>query len=230
MIIKNLISVALIFSLIVISQNVFADNTDDVTFSLTAWNDSLETVLYDIEQETGFTITIDNGFDKNISGMYNNITIYDFFSIVLNEGDYSISKNNEEKSFHISKSRGGAIKENVDKSPTDTFIESEADYINEAKNTYIEVSDSDKASLQTDKLTGKTWTDVEKTLKPSDQKQLKQLSQTEFLEAESEYTNKAKMAVANKAESNFDKIDIDPISGKPWTEIEQETLKLQRQD
>lgn len=227
--ITPLFMIPLFFFLIFTSQAVLASDSKDVRFSVTAWDESLRSVINNIEQQTGLTIIIDDGIEKDsISGVYNNLTIYDFLSIVLNEGGYTIAKSNNAKTIRIINANKNPDKSgpaHAGQNATKSFLEGESNYIAEARVAYKEISDADKKRLLIDKTTGKSWDEIENQFKSSRNKNFNQLNHDEFLESEAEYTLKAKLAAKKLPKFDSEKIDIDSVSGKPWREIELETMK-----
>ena len=214
----------LIFSITLFAQAVSAKQTEVVRFSVMVWDQSLKSVLKDIEQQTGFTIILDGQIKSDpISGFYNNTTLSDFLSIALEENDISVSTDLEKKRITISKLHTNDMaRQSKSRQEMDTFLAIEADRIIKAKQSLKQPTNKEVEALRKDSLTGKPWYEIEPEIHLS-QKQERannKLSEAEFLAAESDYIEQAKMAIENTQNSSSDVENIDPLSGKSWEEVE----------
>jgi hypothetical protein len=207
----------LIFSITLFSQAVSANQTDEVRFSLTVWDQTLENVLSDIEQITGFTIIVESKIKSvPVSGIYNNVTVSDFFSIAVKEKNITVSVNSEQNIITISKTRPS-------KNNYEDFLASEMEYIIQAQQSINKPSNKEMRDLEIDRLTGKPWAEVEQQIRPSvHESKRPQLSQADFLASESDYITKVKRTTKNAHKRDKDEGNIDPMSGKNWEEIEAE--------
>jgi hypothetical protein len=207
----------LIFSITFFSHAVSANQTDEVRFSLTVWDQPLESVLSDIEHITGFTIIADSKIKSvPVSGTYNNVTVSDFLSIAVKEKNITVSVNSEQNIITISKTHPS-------KNNREDFLASEMEYIIQAQQSINEPSNNEMRDLETDRLTGETWSGVEQQILPSvHESKRSQLSQADFLASESDYITKVKMTTKNAQKRDKDEGNIDPMSGKNWEEIEAE--------
>ena len=216
--------IVLFLGIAVFVQTTAAQQTEEVRFSVTVWDQSLKSVLQDIEQQTGFTIILDGQIKSDpISGFYNNTTVSDFLSIALEENDISVSTDLEKKRMTISKLQTNDIAgQPQSMQEMVTFLASEADHIIKAKQSVKAPTKKERDALFNDPLTGKPWFEIEPEARLS-QKQERgnnKLSEAEFLAAESEYIEHAKRAITNIQNSRSDEENIDPISGKSWDEVE----------
>jgi len=208
----------LLFSISLFAQAVSANQTDAVRFSLTVWDQPLEKVLSDIEQITGFTIIVDGKIKSvPVSGIYNNVTVSDFFSIAVKEKNITVSVNADQKIITISKIQ-------TSKNNSEDFLASEMEYIIQARQSIKKPTNDEMRNLKIDPLTGKAWSEVEEQNVPSKEQknQGTQLSQSEFLEAESDYITTVKKATKTAQKRDKDEENVDPLSGKNWEEIEAE--------
>ena len=109
------------------------------------------------------------------------------------------------------------------KNNREDFLASEMEYIIQAQQSINKPSNKEMRDLETDRLTGKTWSVVEQQIRPSvHESKRSQLSQADFLASESDYITKVKMTTKNEQKRDKDEGNIDPISGKNWEEIEAE--------
>ena len=207
----------LIFSITLFAQAVSASQTDEVRFSLTVWDQPLENVLSDIEDITGFTITVDRKMKSVlVSGTYNNVTVSDFFSRAVKEKNIKVSVNSELNIITISKTH--PFKNNHE-----DFLASEMEYIIQTQQFINKPSNKEMRVLEIDRLTGKPWSEVEQQIRPSvHESKSSQLSQAYFLAAESDYITKKKVTTKNAQKRDRYEENIDPMSGKNWEEIEAE--------
>lgn len=103
------------------------------------------------------------------------------------------------------------------------FLAGEMEYIIQAQQSINEPSNNEMQDLETDRLTGETWSGVEQQIRPSvHESKRSQLSQADFLASESDYITKVKMTTKNAQKRDKDEGNIDPMSGKNWEEIEAE--------
>jgi len=205
-------------------QNTYAQKTEEVRFSVTVWDQSLKSILQDIEQQTGFTIILKGQIKSDpIAGFYNNTTVSDFLSIALEENDISVSTDLEKKRITISKLHTNDIaRQSESKLEVDAFIASEAEYIIKAKQSVKQPTDKEIEPLHNDPLTGKPWHEVEQEIRLSKKQKSahRKLSEADFLAAEFDYIEQAKKAIMNTQKVISDEENIDPLSGKRWEEIE----------
>lgn len=207
----------LIFSITIFAQAVSANQTDEVRFSLTVWDQTLESVLSDIEQITGFTIIVESKIKSApISGAYNNVTVRDFISMAVKEKNITVSVDSEQNVITISKTLSS-------KNNLEDFIASEIEYITQAQHSINKPSNNQMRDLETDLLTVKIWSEVAQQVRPSVHERKKsQLSQADFLASESDYATKVKKTTKSAHKRDKSEGNIDPISGKNWKEIEAE--------
>ena len=109
------------------------------------------------------------------------------------------------------------------KNNVEDFLASEMEYIIQAQQSINKPSNKEMRDLETDDLTGKTWSEVEQQIRPSvHESKSSQLSQADFLAAESDYITKKKMTTKNAQKRDRYEENIDLMSGKNWEEIEAE--------
>jgi hypothetical protein len=108
------------------------------------------------------------------------------------------------------------------KNNVEDFVASEMEYIIQAQQSINKPSNNEMRDLETDRLTGKPWHEVEQEiLLPKKQKSAhRKISEADFLAAEFDYIEQAKKAIMNTQEVISDEESIDPLSGKRWEEIE----------
>ncbi|MFC1779923.1 hypothetical protein ACFLZU_06270, partial [Thermodesulfobacteriota bacterium] len=149
----------LIFSITLFAQAVSASQTNEVRFSLTVWDQPLENVLSDIENITGFTITVDRKIKSVlVSGTYNNVTVSDFFSIAVKEKNIKVAVNSELNIITISKTHPS-------KNNHEDFLASEMEYIIQTQQFLNKPSNDEMRDLEIDRLTGKPWSEVEQQIR-----------------------------------------------------------------
>jgi len=178
--------VVLLFSIAAFAQTASAQPTEEVTFSVTVRDQSLQSVLQDVEQQTGFAIILDGPINSDpVSGVYSNTTISDFFLIALEENDISVSTDPEKKQITISKAPASNMAEQ--RQEMDALLASEADYISKAKQSVRQPTEKEREALRTDPLTGKPWHEVEPEMRlsPKQENTSSQISEADFLAAES---------------------------------------------
>ena len=234
----------LIFSMSLFVQTVRANQTDGVRFSLTVLDQTLEDVLSDIEQITGLTLIVDNKIKSDpFSGVYNDVTICEFFSYAFKENNISVSVNSEQSMMTISKiqpsqsSHGDSLACKIDYSnqaqksvdmplQQEEFLASEREEPPQAQHSVDMPSKNERRELetvQTDPLTGTTWPETEDQLRLSDDASTSsQLHHEEFLASEADYILKAKQSVKAPTLQERDALFQDPLTGKPWHEVEQQ--------
>ena len=77
------------------------------------------------------------------------------------------------------------------KNNVEDFVASEMEYIIQAQQSINKLSNKEMRDLETDRLTGKPWSEVEQQIRPSvHESKSSQLSQADFLAAESDYITK----------------------------------------
>lgn len=214
----------LIISITFFMQLVSANQIDEVSFSLTVWDQPLKSVIKHIERQTGYNIILKGPINSEpISGVYNNITLSNFMAIALKENDISIETETNKKSITISKidarnmaGQGGSVQE------IDDFLASEAEYIIQAKESTKNLSYEERQQLHTDSLTGRTWHEVEQGIQVAGKNkgQTDNMGEAEFLVSESDYIQKAIKRAKIMSNKSADLESIDSLSGKSWRKIE----------
>ena len=211
----------LLFSLAAFLPSTSAQQTDEVRFSVTVWDQPLASVLSEIEQQTGWTIGLQGPIKKTlVSGVYTNMTVSEFLAIALEDHDLSVSTDPETKRITISKRHDNTIAEqSQSRQEMARFLAREADHISKAKRSIKQPTQKERDALFNDPLTGKPWYEVDQEigLSPKPNRASKPLSEAEFLAAESAYIEQAKQAVKDTPKSGPDGDNIDPISGKAGT-------------
>ena len=219
------VCLVLIISIAFFIQTASANQTEEVKFSLTAWGLPLKSVLSDIKQKTGYTVNVEGQITSDsISGIYNNVTVIDFFSMVLKEKDISILTDPEKKTIKISRINSGTIvNQNGTEQDIDVFLSDEIEYVIQAKESAKEISDKERQKLNIDTLTGKPWDEVELMLRlPRNPKKGKLTNEEEFHASEAEYILQAKHSIKKPSKKEIQALRIDPLTGKPWQEAEQQ--------
>ena len=202
--------VVLLLGISLFVQTVSANQADDVKFSVTVWDQTLEEVLSDIEQSTGLTLLVDSNITSvPLSGVYNNVTVCEFFYYAVQENNISVSADPEQKIVTVSQTRPSQI------NPGDSHA-CEMESIAQEQHSVDMPSDNEMRALetdQTDPLTGTTWSEAEEQTNSSGhESKSSQLSQAEFLASESDYIAKAKKAKSEQPRT-IDEVEID-ISNK----------------
>ncbi len=211
-------------------QNALGSHVAENKFSLTLKNQSLTTVINNIEQKTGFTIIVDAEIaNANISGIFDDVTVYEFFSRVFKEKNIVLLTDTEQNRITVSnmqsgKQLGSKQIANNEKlvEESNSILTSEADYIDKAKKNVTVLSQDEIKNLNIDRLTGKNWAEVEHQISSVEKKKSKkiQLSEADILTSESDYIAKAKLAVKNKSSKEIEETQIDSLTGRSWNEIE----------
>ena len=109
------------------------------------------------------------------------------------------------------------------KNNAEVFLASEMEYTIQAQQSINNPSNNEMRDLETDRLTGQPWSGVEQQISPSvNESKRSQLSQADFLASEFDYITKVEMTTQTAQKRDEDEVNIDPMSGKNWEEIEAE--------
>ena len=109
------------------------------------------------------------------------------------------------------------------KNNAEVFLANEMDYTIQAQQSINNPSNNEMRDLDTDPLTGQPWAGVEQQIRLSSLESKKsQLNQADFLASEFDYITKVEMTTQTAQKRDEDEVNIDPMSGKNWEEIEAE--------
>ncbi|MFC1779697.1 hypothetical protein ACFLZU_05115, partial [Thermodesulfobacteriota bacterium] len=209
----------LIFSMSLFVQTVRANQTDGVRFSLTVLDQTLEDVLSDIEQITGLTLIVDSNIKSvPFSGVYNNVTVCEFFSYAVKEKNITVSVNSEQKIVTVSKIRPS-------KSNHGDYLACEMEYTPTAQQSMNKPSNDEMRDLKTglaDHLTGTTWTEAEEQVRPSAYESKSAQSHEDVLTSEMDYIIQTQQFMNTPSNNEMRDLEIDRLTGKPWSEVEQQ--------
>ena len=203
-------------------QAVRANQTDGVRFSLTVLDQTLEDVLSDIEQITGLTLIVDSNIKSvPFSGVYNNVTVCEFFSYAVKEKNITVSVNSEQKIVTVSKIRPS-------KSNHGDYLACEMEDTPQAQQSMNKPSNDEMRDLKTglaDHLTGTTWTEAEEQVRPSAYESKSAQSHEDVLTSEMDYiiqTQQFMNTPSNNEMRDLKTNQADRVTGRTWSESEEQ--------
>jgi hypothetical protein len=180
------------------------------------WDQTLEDVLSDIEQILGLTFIVDSNIKSvPLSGVYNNITVCEFFSYAVKEKNITVSVNSEQNIITISKIRPS-------KNNHGDSLACEMESITQAQQSTYTPSNKEMRELETDRLTGKAWYEVEEQVRPSENESKSSQSLEGFLASEMEYIIQAQKSFNTPSNKEMRELETDRLTGKAWYEVEEQ--------